>query len=186
MWSSRSRTLFMEKRTDVEPLKCHLQKLGTAQIKFDSLWLCRLSSRNHRGKLLKICMSQCEKTCIFKWFDMDKMGKTREDFSRGKINFDKFWYFFGFQPNRQSVFLMSPPVVFPASLSPGFILFLGQLTGAHVFRALVVVCNEPSQINAACCHMRDWITTSNTEQMDTRVSLKTIFHWCCKLLSYCQ
>lgn len=40
------------------------------------------------------------------------------------------------------------------SLSVGFVLFLVQLTGAHVFRALVVVCNE-SQINAACCHMRD-------------------------------
>lgn len=94
--------------------------------------------------------------------------------------------FFLFKPNCEFVFLMSPLVVLPASRSPAFILLLGQLTGAHVFRALVVVCNEPSQINAACCHMRDWITTSNTEQMDTRVCLKTIFHWCCKLLSYCQ
>lgn len=51
----------------------------------------------------------------------------------------------------------------------GFALFLVQLTGAHVFRALVVVWNE-SQINAACCHMR-LKYTSNTEQMDTRVWL---------------
>lgn len=183
MWSSRSRTLFMVKHTDVEPLKCHLQKLGTAQIKFDSLWLCRLSSRNHRGKLLKLCKSQCEKTCIFKWFDMDKMGKTREDFSRGKINFDKFWYFFDFS---LTVSLSFSCLLLLCFLRLSRLVSFWQLTGAHVFRALVVVCNEPSQINAACCHMRDWITTSNTEQMDTRVSLKTIFHWCCKLLSYCQ
>lgn len=45
-------------------------------------------------------------------------------------------------------------LAFPVSLLVGFILFLVQLTGAHVFSALVVVCNE-SQINAACCHMRD-------------------------------
>lgn len=57
-------------------------------------------------------------------------------------------------PNFQSAFLMSPAVAFPVSLLVSFILFLVQLTVAHVFGALVVVCNE-SQINAACCHMRD-------------------------------
>lgn len=73
-------------------------------------------------------------------------------------------------PYFQSVFVMSPSAAFPVSLLVDFILFLLQLTGAHMLRALVVVCNE-SQINAACCHMRDWSTTSNTEQMDTRVWL---------------
>lgn len=39
-----------------------------------------------------------------------------------------------------------------------------------VFGALVVVCNE-SRINAPCFHMRDQRTTTNTEQMDTRIGL---------------
>lgn len=70
----------------------------------------------------------------------------------------------------KSVVLLSPAAAFPVSLLGGFILFLVQLTGAHVFGALVVVCNK-SQINAACCHKRDWSTTRNTEQMDTKVWL---------------
>ena len=45
----------------------------------------------------------------------------------------------------------------------------------HVFGDLVVVCDE-SQINTACCHMRNWGKTSNTEQMDTSVwSLEKYF-----------
>lgn len=70
----------------------------------------------------------------------------------------------------KSIVLLSPAAAFPVSLLGGFILFLVQLTGAHVFRALVVVCNK-SQINAACCHKRDWSTTRNAEQMDTKVWL---------------
>lgn len=51
-----------------------------------------------------------------------------------------------------------------------FCFWFSWLGPMCVFRALVVVCNE-SHINAACCHMRDQSTTSNKEQMDTRVCL---------------
>lgn len=51
-----------------------------------------------------------------------------------------------------------------------FCFWFSWLGPMCVFRALVVVCNK-SHINAACCHMRDQSTTSNKEQMDTRVCL---------------